>query len=440
MQGRSTSRERTSVIGAFIGNSLEWFDFFVFGTASALVFGRVFFPEIDAGAALLASFATLWVGFLTRPLGALIFGHFGDRVGRKNVLLVTLLLMGTATALIGVLPGYAQIGILAPILLVVLRAAQGLAVGGEWGGAVLIATENAAPDRKTIAAAWVQQGSPVGSLLATGSFALVGMLPDEQFFEWGWRIPFLASTILVVVGIVLRLRLQESEEFVTAKAEGNVEKAPALAVLRRAPLVLVLGIAASVIAIAMAYFTNTFLLAWATGPLGIERQVILNVLVGATVVQFIAQWLAGHAAQRFGRLRVILIGLGLSLVFAVPFFAAIDSANVVLIAVMLYVSFAGVTIYFAVYASFLAYAFPPELRYSGVSLAYQLCSSVIGGSTPLVAQWILNASGNNPWAVMAYYVALLLATTGGVIGLYRVGYRRQASLVAEAAHEGVSGK
>ncbi|MFE2969258.1 MFS transporter [Streptomyces sp. NPDC059340] len=437
---RGPDRERAAIIGAMVGNSLEWFDFFVYGTASALVFGRVFFPEVDAGTGLLASFATLWVGFLTRPLGALLFGHLGDKFGRKNVLITTLLMMGIASTLIGLLPTYAQVGLLAPVLLVVLRAVQGLAVGGEWGGAVLIATENASEKRKTIAGAWVQQGSPIGSLLATGSFLLVGLLPDDDFYSWGWRLPFLFSAVLVVVGIVLRLRVPESEEYLASKQSRTVEKAPALVVFTQAPLVLVLGIAVSIMAISNSYFTNTFMLAWATGPLGFGRRIILNILIGATVVQFVAQWIAGHAAQRFGRTRVMLVGLGIALVFTVPYFAAISHGNLLLITLTMYVSFGSICAYFAVLASFLVYAFPSRIRYSGVSMAYQFCSALIGGPTALIAQWILNSSGNNPWAVAVFYAVLMLLTIGGALGLHRIMSRRHAdgkAARAEAEAEAV---
>lgn len=433
MTASAIRRERISIAGAFIGNALEWFDFFVFGTAAALVFGRVFFPEVDSGTALIASFATFWVGFLTRPLGAIVFGHFGDRHGRKNVLLATLLLMGASTMLIGVLPGYAQIGIFAPILLTVLRAFQGLAVGGEWGGAVLVATENATDKRKTVAGAWVQQGSPVGSLLATGSFALVGLLPDDEFYAWGWRLPFLASAVLVIVGIVLRLRLQESPEFLASRTADRVEEMPLVGLFRRTPKIVLASVAAVCYAVALAYFTNTFLLAWTTSSLGIERQTMLNVLVGMAFVQFVFQMVAGQLAQRFGRTRILLIGLGLTLVFAVPFFAAIGSANVPFITIMLYLTAAAASFYFAVLASFLAYAFPPELRYSGVSVSYNLGSSLIGGGTPLIAQWILQTSGGSAWAVCAFYAALIVVTTSGVIGLHRLAGKPTVAVTAETA-------
>ncbi|SJM56206.1 MFS transporter [Gulosibacter sp. 10] len=425
-------KERTALVGAVVGNSLEWFDFFVYGTASALVFGPLFFPDIDPAAGVLASFATLWVGFLTRPLGGIVFGHLGDRFGRKNVLMVTLVLMGASTTAIGLLPTYAQVGVLAPVLLVLLRAFQGLAVGGEWGGAVLIATESARASRKTIAGAWVQQGSPIGSLMATGSFLLVGMLPDDAFFGWGWRLPFLFSVVLIVVGVVLRLRVTETQEFLDAKKreqqQSKPAKAPALEVIRTAPLILVFGIFASIMSISISYFTNTFMLAWTTGPLGFDRQLILNILVGASVVQFFTQLAGGYLAQRFGRARIILIALAIALVGTVPYFLAIDQGNLLFIALMIYVSYGSVCMYFAVFSSFLAYSFPARVRYSGMSIAYQVCSALIGGSTAFVAQWILTVTGNNPWAVSIFYTLLLVLTIVGVIGLRSFGTHRRGDV------------
>jgi MFS family permease len=429
---RHQKRERTALVGAVVGNSLEWFDFFVYGTAAALVFNRLFFPEIDPAAGLLASFATLWVGFLTRPLGGVVFGHFGDKFGRKNVLLATLVLMGTATTLIGLLPTYAQIGVWAPILLVTLRALQGLAVGGEWGGAVLIATEHADERRKTIAGAWVQQGSPIGSLMATGSFLIVGFLPDEAFYSWGWRLPFLFSVVLIAVGIYLRLQVTESEEYVQAKNEKDPSaKAPALEAIRKYPAVLLFGMLASIIAIGISYFTNTFMLAWATGPLGFDRQVILNILVGAAVIQFFTQLAGGHLAQRFGRAKIMLAGLSIALAGTIPYFMAIESGNLIFIAAMIYLSYGSVCMYFAVLSSFLAYAFPPKIRYSGMSIAYQVCSALIGGSTAFVAQWILTLTDNNPWGVAVFYATLILLTMLGIVGLQIMANRRPDSAIVD---------
>ncbi|WP_168627119.1 MFS transporter [Cryobacterium sp. BB307] len=410
-------RQRRSVIGAFAGTAIEWYDFYIFGTAAALVFGKVFYPEIDPAAALMASFATFWVGFLARPLGGFIFGHFGDKFGRKNTLVVTLVLMGAATTLIGVLPGYAQIGLAAPILLIVLRACQGLAVGGEWGGAVLLATENAKEGKKGSAGAWVQQGSPAGSILATLIFLLVGQLPNEAFLSWGWRIPFLLSAVLVVVGLIIRLKVEESEDFVKAREKKQVVKVPLVEVFRYSPSLVLFGVIASVLGISIAYFTNTFLLAWTTGELGIERQIMLNILLGTAILQFIWQPIAARIAEKIGAMKVMIGGLLFNLVLTIPFFMAIQSASVPLIAIMLGLTIIGGTAYYAMLATFLASAFPPHVRYTGVSAAYQICATIFGGSTPLLAQGILTASGGSAWAVAALYGGFVIITILGVLGL-----------------------
>lgn len=424
----AATRQRRATLGAFVGNAIEWYDFFIFGTAAALVFGRVFYPEVAPGAALLASFATFWVGFLARPLGGMVFGHFGDKLGRKNVLVITLLLMGIATTLIGFLPGFDQIGVMAPILLVALRALQGIAVGGEWGGAVLMATENATEKKKGLAGAWVQQGSPVGSILATVMFLIVGGLPEDDFLSWGWRVPFLVSAVLVIVGLVIRAKVEESADFEAAKATNTVVKAPILEVFRSVPGIMVLGLISSVMAIALAYFTNTFLLSWTTGPLGIPRQTMLNILLGTAIVQFFAQLVAALLAERIGAMKVMVGGLAVMLIAVIPFFLAINSADPTAIAVLLFVTMFGGASYFALLASALAGAFPANIRYSGVSLSYQLCSTLIGGSTPLVAQLILNNSNGSPWGVAAYFAAMIVLTMIGVLGLFRTVARRQANV------------
>ena len=434
-QTTDAARQRRSTVGAFVGTAIEWYDFYIFGTAAALVFGHVFYPGASPGAALIASFATFWVGFLARPIGGIIFGHFGDKLGRKNILVITLVMMGAATTLIGLLPGYATIGVAAPILLVCLRAIQGIAVGGEWGGAVLMATENASEKKKGFAGAWVQQGSPAGSILATLMFMLVGLLPDDAFLTWGWRIPFLMSALLVMVGLIIRLKLEESVEFEAAKASKKVVKMPITKVFRVAPAPVFFGIVASIMGISLAYFTNTFLLSWTTGSLGIERQTMLNVLLGMAVLQFIWQPIAALIAERIGATRTMILGLVVTVLMVVPFFMAIASANPGLIAVTLYVVTLGGTAYYALLANSLAAAFPANVRYTGVSLAYQLCSSLIGGATPLIAQWILNSTGGSPWGVALFFTALLLATIAGVAGLKRAGDRAHARAAVAAENE-----
>lgn len=423
-------RQRRATTGAFVGTAIEWYDFFIFGTAAALVFGKVFYPDAAPGVGLLASFATFWVGFLARPIGGVVFGHLGDTFGRKNTLVATLFLMGTATSLIGLLPGYATIGIAAPILLVVLRACQGLAVGGEWAGATLMATESASEKKKGLAGAWVQQGSPAGSIMATLMFLLVGRLSDEAFLSWGWRVPFLFSAVLVLVGLLIRLKVEESADFVEAKERKAVVQVPVVEVFRTAPAFVWLGVAASVLGIAIAFFNNTFLLSWTTTELGMSRQTILNILLIMAVVQFIWQPLAALIAERLGAVRVMVYGLLLNLVVIVPLFLAIMSTNPVLIAVVLGISILGGCAYYAMLANFLSSAFPANVRFTGVALANGLCASLIGGSTPLIAQFILNSVG--PWGVAGYYAFIAIVTLAGVWGLHRRISRR--NLDAGAIH------
>ncbi|MEB4615689.1 MFS transporter [Leucobacter sp. M11] len=434
---RAKTQQR-AVLGAFVGTAIEWYDFYIFGTAAALVFGRVFYPDVSPGAALIASFATFWVGFLARPIGGIIFSHFGDRYGRKNTLVVTLLLMGVGTTAIGLLPGYAQIGMAAPILLVVLRAVQGLAVGGEWGGAVVLATENATEGKRGMAGTWVQQGSPAGSILATVMFLIVGTLPDEAFLSWGWRIPFLLSAALVIVALVIRLKVEESEDFTNIQATEKVAKIPLVELFRSSGWLVLFGILASIIGIAMAYFTNTFLLAWTTGELALDRTAILNVLLMTAIFQFLWQPVAALIAQRFGEQRVMLGGL-LWLVAASPFlFWAIQSGSIPWIGVTLILTTMGGSTYYALLASTLSGAFPARVRYTGVSVAYQVCATIFGGSTPLLAQWVLTSSGGSAWAVMALFLALIAATIFGVLALASAQRRAPADASHSAPAEEVS--
>ena len=416
----STQRQKRSILGAFVGTAIEWYDFFSFGTAAALVFGTVFYPDLAQGSGLLASFATFWVGFLARPIGGLIFSHFGDRFGRKNTLIVTLLMMGIATTCIGLLPTYGQIGLAAPILLIVLRAIQGLAVGGEWGGAVVLATENSESSKRGFAGAWVQQGSPAGSILSTVAFMLVGLLPDDQFMYWGWRVPFLFSAILVIVALLIRSRVEESQEFTEVKAQGQTPKVPVLETFNVAGLLVFFGVLASIVGIASAYFNNTFMLSWTTGILGMDRTVILNLILLAAIVQFVWQPVAAKLSEKFGIRSILIWGLVLTLIVTPPFFLAIQSKNELFLAVTIVVNTIGATAYYAMLATALSEAFPARVRYTGVSLAYQLCATVFGGTTPIIAQWLLNTTGNSPWSVMTFYILQVMLSIIGVVGLYKL--------------------
>lgn len=413
----TVGRARRAGIASFVGTAVEWYDFYLFGTAAALVFGPTFFPEVGAATGVLASFATLWVGFVARPLGGIVFGHFGDRLGRRGTLVTTLVMMGVATTCIGLLPTYAQIGVAAPVLLVLLRFLQGVAVGGEWGGAVLMASESAPTGRGITAGVFVQQGSPAGSILATLAFLLVGNLSDEAFMSWGWRVPFLFSAVLVVVGLIVRLKVEETPEFTERVAnQARVERAPIREVLAEHPVAVVLGLFASVSGIAAAYFTNTFMLSYTTTELSVPRQTMLNILLFLAIAQFVWQPFAALIAERAGATRFMVVSLAANVVVAVPMFLLVETTGPVAIFIGLGLAVVTGSGYYAVLAGFLAAAFPARIRYTAISLSYQLCSTLIGGSTPFIAQFITNHT-DGWYGVAVFYVTILLVTAAGVAGL-----------------------
>lgn len=404
---------------AFLGTTVEWYDFFIYSTAAALAFGPVFFPGLEQGNALLLAFATFWAGFLARPIGGIVFGHLGDIHGRKNTLVATLLIMGIATLAIGLLPGANVIGIWAPILLVFFRALQGFAVGGEWGGAVLLASEAGEKSKAVRGGMFVQQGSPAGNILATAAFALVALLPFEQFISWGWRLPFVFSAVLVIIGLVIRTRLEESPEFVEEVVEDDQKtKIPLVLLLKNYWKAVLTGIFASALGIGMAYFVSTFMLAYTTTELGIDRGTMLNILLINAFVQFCWQPMATRIAEKVGSTKFMTITLVLAALFVLPMFWLVNTENIVFIAPAIF----GATIfgsgYYAILAGFLAQAFPVKVRYTGVSFAYQASSTLIGGTTPLLAQSFLNSAG---WpGVAGFNIALILITIGGVLTLATV--------------------
>lgn len=408
---------RKAGVASFIGTTIEWYDFYIYSTASALILGKLFFPASGSGTGVLESFATLWLGFLARPVGGILFGHLGDRIGRKKTLVTTLLLMGVGTALIGCIPTYEGIGVLAPVLLVALRLLQGVAVGGEWGGAVLIASEHAPRGRALTFGAYAQQGSPAGSVLATAVFAALSPLPDEAFETWGWRVPFLLSALLVIVGLVIRLRVEESPEFARLRERKEVARVPLRELLTRHPGTLALGVLASSIGIAATYFITTFLLSWSTstaanGGLGMERSVMLNVLLVYSLVQFTVQPFGVLLAERFGTGRVVAVVLGLNFVLVPVMYALMSTAQAVPAAVGICLVGATGAMNYAILAGLLAQAFPARVRYTGISLSYQLCSALIGGTAPMIGQWLYGTSGDSIVPVAAYQMVLVAVSLG----------------------------
>jgi metabolite-proton symporter len=406
------------VLGAsFIGTAIEWYDFFIYGTAATLVFGQLFFsPNFSPLAATLSSVATFAVGFVARPLGGVIFGHFGDKLGRKAMLVLTLNMMGIATFLVGVLPTFESIGLLAPILLVLLRVVQGLGVGGEWGGAALMAVEYSPEDKRGYYGSWPQMGVPAGLLLATGIFGLVSLLPNEQFLAWGWRIPFLLSIVLVGVGLFIRLRLLETPSFSEVKESHTESQMPILEVLRSYPKNVLLAIGARVASDGSFYVASVFILDYATRTLGLERWVILTGIAVACAFELVTIPIFGIISDRTGRRPIFLAGTVLLMVLAYPYFLMIETGSTALIilASILVLSVAHASMYGPMSAYF-AELFGTRVRYSGVSLGYQLASIIGGGAGPLISIYLVGAAGGAFWPVVVWMVALCLITLVSVL-------------------------
>ncbi|CAM03281.1 MFS transporter [Saccharopolyspora erythraea NRRL 2338] len=421
---------RRAGIASFTGTTIEWYDFYIYSSASALVLNKVFFPTVDPAAGTLAAFATFWVGFLARPVGGVLFGHLGDRIGRKKTLITTLLLMGGATTCVGLLPTYATIGVAAPLLLVVLRMLQGVAMGGEWGGAVLIASEHAPKGRKILYGAFAQQGSPAGNVLATLSFLLVAQLPDEAFSSWGWRIPFLASALLVVVSLVIRLSVEESPEMRRLMESRTVAKLPIRDVLRSSPLIIALGVGACTIAVSATYFKSTFALSWAVSDLGFQRSTFLTVILVAGIAQLIFQPLGAVLATRWDLRRAVTVLLVPELVLMPAMFWLISTGSLGLSMLGMAVATLPHAMYYAALAGILARSFPAHVRYTGISLCYQLCTTLFAGTAPMLGQYLMNVTGSIV-SVVFLAVAHVLLTLFCVLALLRRAPSTEGEPVAE---------
>ncbi|WP_088898585.1 MFS transporter [Rhodococcus sp. BUPNP1] len=384
-----TRAARRAGVTAFVGTTIEWFDFYIYGTASALVLGALFFPDASPAVGTLAAFATFAVGFIARPLGGIVFGHFGDRFGRKNAVIITLALMGAGTIGVGLLPTYDQIGIWAPVLLVLLRVLQGIAMGGEWGGAVLIATEFAPPGKKVLYGAFAQQGSPVGNLLATLAFLGLTAMSDATFEGWGWRIPFLASAALVIVALYIRVRIQETPEMRVAAAAQERTKLPLVEVLRSHPASLLLGVGAVVAGVAITYVKTTFALAWATTDLGFTRSDFLLVITLALVAQVLVQPFGAVLATRIDARRAVLWMLGPELVVLPLMFVLIRTGSLTWAIIGMVLATAPHAMYYSALAGILAQVFPTHVRYTGISLSYQISTAIFAGTAPMASQFLL---------------------------------------------------
>jgi MFS transporter, MHS family, shikimate and dehydroshikimate transport protein len=411
-RGGGTQSIKTVATASFIGTTIEWYDFFLYGTAAALVFGELFFPESKPLIGTLLALGTYAVGFAARPIGGIVFGHFGDRIGRKSMLVLSLLIMGIATFLIGVLPTFTSIGLMAPILLVTLRFAQGIGVGGEWGGAVLMSVEHAPKGRRGFFGAWPQMGVPAGLLLSTGAFAAVqAMTSEAAFMSWGWRVPFLASAILVVVGLFIRLKIMESPAFERVKETKTEAPKPIVDVVRKYPREVLTAMGMRVGENGCFYILTVFVLAYGEEELGLAKGTMLTGVIIAAALGLVTVPLWGHLSDRFGRKPLYLAGALITTLWAFPLFGLINTESPVLIWLSIAIGInLGHDLMYGPQAAYFSELFGTRVRYSGASLGYQLASVFAGGFAPLIATALLAANGGDPMLVALYMVGLGLVS------------------------------
>jgi MHS family shikimate/dehydroshikimate transporter-like MFS transporter len=405
---------RKAATASLVGSALEWYDFFLYGTAAALVFNKLFFPTFDPLVGTIAAFGTNAVGFLARPLGGVIFGHFGDRLGRKSMLVITLVMMGCATFLIGVLPTYQSIGVWAAVLLIVLRVVQGVAVGGEWGGGVLIVSEHAPEHRRGFYSAWSQTGVGLGFVLSASAYALVsGVTTDSAFLAWGWRIPFLIGIVLTAVGLLIRLRIMETPAFQRTASEEEPVRLPVVEALRAHPKAVAITFGARLAENGASYVFLTFSLSYAAHA-HLSRNLVLTAVVVGMLVESFAMPAWGALSDRIGRKPVYLGGAIALVLWAYPFFVMLDSRNTVLVFVAVFV--AVVVCHGAMIGpqpAFLSELFDAKVRYSGMALGHEVASTVAGGFSPIIATALLAWTGAS-WPIAVFLAGLGVATAFAV--------------------------
>jgi MFS family permease len=396
---------RKAVIAATIGTTIEWYDFFIYGTAAGLVFGKLYFPNSDPLTATLAAFGTYFIGFVGRPIGAAIFGHYGDRIGRKATLIATLMCMGIATFLVAFVPTYESIGIWGAVLLTVLRMIQGIGVGGEWGGSVLLAMEwSRTHGQRGLVASWPQFGVPCGLFLSNLAILAFSAWSGDQFGVWGWRLPFALSIVLVGIGLWIRLGILETPVFQELLNKNKIEKAPILEVIKRQPREIILSALLRMAEQAPFYIFTAFIFAYAVGTLHMSRNLILTAVLVGSCVSFITIPLSGHISDRIGRKKMYLLGAAATGVFGFIYFGMVDTAAPVLVFVAIVLSLIPHDMQYGPQAALIAEAFTPRLRYSGASLGYQLASIIAGGPAPLIAT-ALFAAYHSGYAISIYIAA-----------------------------------
>jgi metabolite-proton symporter len=420
-----------------IGTTIEWYDFFLYNTAAALVFPHLFFPASSAYAGAMQSFATYAVGFAGRPVGAAIFGHWGDRIGRKATLIVTLLVMGISSALVGILPKTATIGLAAPLLLVALRLIQGLAIGGEWSGSVLIAMEWGDQRKRGLLGSFAQLGVPLGLLLGTGGMTLLSAtLSPEAFTSWGWRVPFLLSLVLVAVGLAIRLKIVETPMFAKVQQEGKTARVPVVEVIRHHWREILLSAGLRFSEQMPFYLFTTFVLIYVVSRHGYSRTFVLNAVLVGALCELVAIPFFSQLSDRLSRKRVYLTGAVLIALIAFPYFAALTHGGAVLIFVAVVVSLQVHAMEYGPQAALIGESFPTHLRYGGAGLGYQLASVFAGGPAPLIATWLLHETGT-PYSISIYIVLAAIITIGCVAALPD---RSRVDIEDAAVYRGASGR
>ncbi|MFD1213697.1 MFS transporter [Arthrobacter sp. GCM10027362] len=416
---KPASRPGKVVAAAFIGTALEWYDFFLFGTTAAIVFAPLFFPGSDPVVSTISAFLSFSAAFIARPIGAVVFGHIGDKFGRRGALVATVTLMGIASTLMGLLPTYASAGIAAPLMLTLLRAVQGIATGGEWGGATLMAIEYAPARRRSLYAALVQAGSPVGTLLSTGAITLVALLPRDDFMSWGWRLPFLASIVLVGVALWLRWNVEETPEFQEIRETKGTRKAPVLELLRQAPGRLAIGVCTYLVGNAGFFILTTFMIGYTTLVLGMDKSVILGAMTIGAVAQLVMTLVAGRLADRFGPARVGIVGYVVFVLLAFPIFWLMDTREPAMVVLGMVLTFGPCAITYAIIGALIEKLFPAEVKYTGMGLSANL-SAVLAGFMPAVATLSLTLSDNASWGPAALLVIIGLISLGGAVATAKV--------------------
>lgn len=396
---------RKVLLSSLIGSTVEWYEFFIYGTAASLVFSDLFFPSFDPLTGTLLSLSTFAIAFVARPVGGVVFGHFGDRIGRKSMLVLTLTLMGGATFAIGLLPTYEQIGIGAPLLLVLVRLVQGFSLGGEYGGAVLMSVEHAHPRRRGLYGAVVNTGTGWGLLLANVMFLALAQLPDDDFRSWGWRIPFLVSAVLVALGLFIRTKVDESPDFEAVKRTKNVARTPVVEVLRHHSGLVVLMCLAYIATGAVFYIGTVFSLSYGTEHLGLDKSAMLGAVMAGTVLTIVAIPLFGWWSDRSARFRkgIFLAGVAGMVVLPFPWFALLERDSYALVLLGFLLLFAAWSATYAAMPTFFAQVFPPEVRYTGLSAGYTLGTVVGGGFAPMIATYLLDRTDD--WPAIALYMS-----------------------------------